>query len=63
MVRQGKWQCWQASSGKAKGQWYFHLKSANGQVVLQSEGYLKKKAMLDTIKAIQKNALNEIYMV
>jgi len=63
MARQSKWEYWQALTGKARGQWFFHLKSANGKLVLQSEGYQKKRALLDTIKSIQKNANSEVIML
>jgi uncharacterized protein YegP (UPF0339 family) len=35
--------------------WYFHLKSANGQIVLQSEGYKRKSALLRTIATIKRS--------
>ena len=38
------------------GQWRFHLKAPNGEIVLASEGYVTKRAALDTVHAIQANA-------
>jgi uncharacterized protein YegP (UPF0339 family) len=61
-MRQSKWEVWQATTGKAKGQWFFHLKTKNGKIVLQSEGYLKKRALLDTIRSIIRNADSVVEM-
>ncbi len=40
--------------------YYFHLKAANGKIVLQSETYDTKKAALKGIKSIQHNANAQI---
>lgn len=42
---------------KAKdGQTYFHLKAANGQVILASEMYKAKESALNGIESVKKNA-------
>lgn len=38
------------------GQWYFHLKASNSQVIVQSEGYTRKSNALKGIAAVKKNA-------
>lgn len=38
---------------KSKGQWYFNIKSANGKIVAQSEGYTRKHNALKTISAMK----------
>lgn len=38
------------------GEFRFHLKAPNGQVMLQSQGYSEKSSAKDTIESIQKNA-------
>ena len=30
------------------GQWYFHIKAGNGEIVAQSEGYTVKQSAVDT---------------
>ena len=42
---------------KAKdGQTYFHLKAANGQIILASEMYQAKASALNGIESVKKNA-------
>ena len=38
------------------GQWYFHLKASNNQVIAQSEGYTRKSNALKGIAAVKKYA-------
>ena len=38
------------------GQWYFHLKAGNGQIIAQSEGYTRKSNALNGIASVKKNA-------
>jgi len=38
------------------GQFYYRLKAANGEIVLQSEAYSSKKACLDSISSVRINA-------
>lgn len=38
------------------GQFYFRIKSSNGQVIAQSEGYLQKQGAKDTIDTIKRYA-------
>jgi uncharacterized protein YegP (UPF0339 family) len=33
--------------------WYFHLRSGNGKIIAQSEGYTRKRNALNGIKAIK----------
>jgi len=43
---------------KAKdGQTFFHLKAANGQIILVSEMYKAKESALNGIESVSKNAL------
>ena len=35
------------------GQYYFNVKSANGEKIAQSEGYTKKQSAEDTIKVLK----------
>ena len=46
------------SKGK-NGQDYFVLKAANGQVILQSEGYTTRRACSGGIQSVKKNAGKE----
>lgn len=52
-MKLGKWEFWQS---KKDEKWYFHLKAANGKIILQSEGYNTKKSCKEGITAIKKNA-------
>jgi uncharacterized protein YegP (UPF0339 family) len=36
-----------------KGQWYWHMKAANGKVVCHGEGYKRKESLLDTLKVLK----------
>lgn len=38
------------------GQFYFRIKSSNGQAIAQSEGYTQKESAKATIETIKKNA-------
>lgn len=38
------------------GQFYFRIKSSNGQIIAQSEGYTRKESAKDTIDTIKKYA-------
>jgi uncharacterized protein YegP (UPF0339 family) len=38
------------------GQFYFHLKAKNGEIICQSEGYTTKSAALKGIESIKNNA-------
>ncbi len=39
----------------ADGQYYFHLKAANGEIVLQSEGYVAKAGAINGIESVRVN--------
>ncbi len=41
---------------KAKSLWYFRLKSRNGKIVAQSEGYKQRFAALKTIDKIKQSS-------
>lgn len=43
----------------ANGQFYFNLKSSNGQIVMASEMYKAKASALNGIESIRKNCTNE----
>lgn len=43
---------------ESKGLWYFHVKSSNGKIVAQSEGYKQKASALKTIKALKSGMCN-----
>jgi len=47
----------------ADGQWYFHLKSPNGKVILASEAYRNKQGALGGIESVRKNAQQEQFEV
>jgi uncharacterized protein len=38
------------------GQYYFHLKSSNGQKIVQSEGYSRKEHAMGAIESIKSGA-------
>lgn len=38
-------------------QYYFNLKAANGEVILQSEGYLQKSSALNGVDSVKVNAV------
>ena len=39
-----------------KGEFRFRLKATNGEVILASEGYVKKASCLNGIESVRKNA-------
>ena len=41
-----------------KGQFRFHLKASNGEIILSSEGYSSKEACKKGIASVHKNAAN-----
>lgn len=43
-------------------QYYFHLKAANGRIILSSEGYVTKQSCEDGVESVKANArLDERY--
>ena len=36
------------------GQWYFHVKGDNGEILAQSEGYTRKSDALQRLKAMER---------
>ena len=51
-MSKGKFEIYQSGHGD----WYFRLKSRNGQVICQSEGYKKKVGCLKGVEAIKRIA-------
>ncbi|MDX1569177.1 MAG: YegP family protein [Xanthomonadales bacterium] len=47
----GKYRLYTGNNGK----FYFQLKAANGQVILQSQGYASKSSANNGIQSVQKN--------
>ena len=41
---------------RKNGEFQFNLKATNGQVILTSEGYVKKESCLNGIESVKKNA-------
>ncbi len=37
------------------GQYYFHLKAGNGEIIANSQGYTTERACLDGIDSVKKN--------
>ncbi|EMR74972.1 hypothetical protein MBGDF03_00158 [Thermoplasmatales archaeon SCGC AB-540-F20] len=46
---------WQSDSD---GQWYFHLKSPNNEIIAQSEGYTTMQNCLNGIEVVKQFAPN-----
>lgn len=38
------------------GEFYFHLKASNGEIILRSEGYTKKASALNGIESVKRNS-------
>jgi len=49
----GKFKCWKSEND---GQWYFHLKAENNEIIAQSEGYETKDGCLNGINSVKRNA-------
>ena len=45
-----------------KGEFRFRLKATNGEIILSSEGYVKKASCLNGIESVRKNADSEIVL-
>lgn len=41
---------------KSSGEFYFHLKAGNGEIILSSEGYISKQGAENGIKSVKENA-------
>lgn len=37
------------------GHWFFHVKSGNGKIICQSEGYLRKSDCVKTVNRLKEN--------
>jgi uncharacterized protein YegP (UPF0339 family) len=48
-----KFTIWQSGSDS---QWYFNLKAGNGEIILQSEGYVSKQGVENGVASVQTNA-------
>jgi uncharacterized protein YegP (UPF0339 family) len=47
---------------KKDGQWYFHLKAVNGEIIAQSQGYTTKDTCINGIQSIKNNANTADYI-
>lgn len=43
----------------SNSQYYFHLKAANGEVILQSEGYIQRSGCINGVQSVKINAQYE----
>ena len=43
----------------ADGQYYFHLKAVNGEIILRSEGYTSQQGCMNGIDSVKRNSLND----
>lgn len=48
-----KFEYWQSNKN---GQWYFHLKATNGEIIANSQGYTTKENCINGIQSIKNNA-------
>ena len=48
-----KFKCWKSEKD---GQWYFHLKADNDEIIAQSEGYETKDGCLNGIDSVKRTA-------
>jgi len=48
-----KFEYWQSNKN---GQWYFHLKATNGEIIANSQGYTTKENCINGIHSIKNNA-------
>ncbi len=51
----GEFKYWQS---KKDGQWYFHLKADNGEIIAHGEGYTTKDNCVNGIESVKHNAPN-----
>jgi uncharacterized protein YegP (UPF0339 family) len=51
-------QVWQS---KANSQWYWHLRAANHEIVVQSEGYISKQSALHAIGLVKSSSNATVY--
>lgn len=49
--------------GKKNKQWYFHIKSRNGQPIAQSEGYTRKANCIRTVAKITKTSIWKVVFI
>lgn len=50
-----EFEMWEATKD---GQWYFHLKAPNGEIIASSEGYTTKDNCRNGIESVKKYAPN-----
>ena len=48
--------CFEITRSAKSGEFYFHLKAGNGEIILRSEGYTKKASAMNGIESVKKNA-------
>jgi len=47
---------YEISRSAKSGEFYFHLKAGNGEIILRSEGYTKKASCVNGIESVKKNS-------
>ncbi len=48
--------CFEITRSGKSGEFYFHLKAGNGEIILRSEGYTKKASAMNGIESVKKNS-------
>jgi uncharacterized protein YegP (UPF0339 family) len=48
--------CFEITRSAKSGEFYFHLKAGNGEIILRSEGYTKKASAVNGIDSVKKNS-------
>jgi uncharacterized protein len=48
--------CFEITRSAKSGEFYFHLKASNGEIILRSEGYTKKASAVNGIESVKKNS-------
>ena len=48
--------CYEITRSARSGEFYFHLKASNGEIILRSEGYTKKASAVNGIESVKKNS-------
>lgn len=51
-----KYEYWKAQTGN----WYWHLKAANGEKIAQSEGYTTKENCLHSIALVKSSSIGQL---
>jgi hypothetical protein len=48
--------CFEITRSAKSGEFYFHLKAGNGEIILSSEGYTKKASAVNGIESVKRNS-------